>query len=275
MLSPRYRICVPVVGLIILGWLVLLFAWPGVYEPLMIGTIFGTFLAHTAVAATWAALGPASWHWRMPLSLVWIGTNLIAFTLTLARHDASALAFPLILGASLLGEWFVLQVPLWALAIGYGIRLRHRDDSEQPRSNSSRQFGIRQLMILTASVAIVLGVGRALFSQISEPYLNETIVDLGFIAVVATAITLPLILAALLPRWTVLSVLIVLAIVAVASAWELALYTALGRSGPSPQDFVWINAITCAWVLAFVLVARLNGYRLTTTAYKEASDNLL
>jgi hypothetical protein len=82
-------------------------------------------------------------------------------------------AFPLILGTTLLGEWMVLQIPLWALAIGYGIRLRHRDDVEQRDSNSSRQFGIRQLMILTASVAIVLGVGRALFSQISAPFRDE------------------------------------------------------------------------------------------------------
>ena len=34
----------------------------------------------------------------------------------------------IILGGCMLGQWLLVQIPLWALSVGYGVRLRHWTD---------------------------------------------------------------------------------------------------------------------------------------------------
>jgi hypothetical protein len=173
-----------------------------------------------------------------------------------------------VVGGCLLGQWFLVQIPLWGLAMGYGLRLRHRDDTSRGTDPRERQFGIRQLMIITSIVGVVFGIGRLVVTNLGDRFIVDGEVAIfAFLAIAAIVITLPVLLASLLPRLALPATLLALVLVGFATAWELPMFDSTGagrRGGPGAMGFVWINGGTTLWLLALVVVVRLNGYRLTT-----------
>jgi hypothetical protein len=204
--------------------------------------------------------------WRLPLSLGWLATLAIAFMLNLALNghggDGEVVV---ILAACMAGQWLLVQSPLWGLAVFYGVRLRHRSDPAETARD--RQFGIRQLMILTAIVAVVLGACRwlvaATFNQF-EGAANEAPVFI-LLAVAGIVMTLPLMMAALLPRFAWLATLVVLLLMALGTWYELPLVIMVG-GGPNIWHLTFINAFQAVWVLAVVGALRLCGYGIGAAA---------
>jgi hypothetical protein len=128
-----------------------------------------------------------------------------------------------------------------------------------------RQFGIRHLMVITAIVGVIFGAGRILVGrQGATVRLDSDVPAFIFLAVAAIALTLPLLLAGILPRRAIPAVLLVLTLIGLATAWELTLWRVIpgGGGGPETGHFVGINAFTAATILAGVAVLRLNGYQL-------------
>jgi hypothetical protein len=128
------------------------------------------------------------------------------------------------------------------------------------------QFGIRQLFVLTAIVAVVLGALRALvlliIARIGDKGMGEAAIFI-FLAVAAVVMTLPLVMAALLPRLAVLATLAVLVLIGVATYWELPLLSLLPKTaGPDMWHFIFINTITSAWIVVIVGALRVGGYGL-------------
>jgi hypothetical protein len=177
---------------------------------------------------------------------------------------------PVVVGGCLLGQWFLVQVPLWGLAIGYGLRLRHRDDAGLGSDPSERQFGIRQLMIITAIVGVVFGIGRLVVTNLEDRFRDgDELAVFAFLAIAAIVITVPVLLASLLPRLALPATLVALVLVGFATAWEMPLFRSSGAGrlgGPNAMHVIWINVFTTAWILALAVVARLNGYRLAAPA---------
>jgi hypothetical protein len=132
------------------------------------------------------------------------------------------------------------------------------------------QFGIRQFMIFTAIVSVILGIGRALFPYL--PLLGDARGEWPiflFLAIASIVMTLPLVLAALLPRYALPSVGGVLILIACATFAELPLLNTLlknrgGPGGPDIWHFLWINGFTVGWILAMTGLVRWAGYRLQT-----------
>jgi hypothetical protein len=116
----------------------------------------------------------------------------------------------------------------------------------------------RQLIIITAVVGVVFGIGRFLVTNLAGH------VNLGrgeapifiFLTAAAIVLTLPLLLAGLM-------VLLALVLVGIATAFELPLFTGI-QSGPRPDTliFVAINSFSAVVVLTVVVVTRLSGYSL-------------
>jgi len=140
------------------------------------------------------------------------------------------------------------------------------------------QFGIRQLMVVTTLVAVLLGAGRLLVPYFAKLFSsggwNEAPVFF-FLAAAGVVMTVPLLLAALLPRFAVRSSLVIVALTILATGWELQLLQLV--SGPSPVPNFWhflsITAFQTTWILAVVSFLRYYGYRLVRCVDRLAGDS--
>ena len=270
MTSSRYGVFYVLGPLLGMSWLLLLVLRPqrigGAIEYPALGYIFGTLFGQALLASAWTALGPLRLPLRLSLSLGWIAALCLAATVALG---GPRLEFGLLLGGCLLGLWLVVQVPFWGLALFYGMRLSHRSAAPPSTTPRQRQFGIRELMMLTAAVAVLLGAGRALMPWLSElagNNISRGAPVLIFLAAAAIALGLPLLLAALLPRWASLAAPAVLVLIATATWWELPLVALVQGPGGGPEywHLAWINFFTALWALLVVIILRLGGYGLAT-----------
>jgi hypothetical protein len=190
----RDRIFLWAAPLIFLQWLGTALIEPnsgrGWLEYVSIGFFFGAFFGQTTLAAAWAALGPGPLRWRIPLSLVWVAMLPVAIAINVAIHGGPDGAAFVIAGC-LFGQWLLVQLPLWALAIGYGLRLRHVDEGEETQDRRELQLGIRHLMVITTVVGVILGVGRISMNWLGAPFrLDPEAPIFIFLAVAAIALTL-------------------------------------------------------------------------------------
>lgn len=243
-------------------------AGPGLAETISLGFLLGSLFAQASLAAAWTALGTGPLAWRLPLSLGWILLLALAIQMNLALHRGPP-GGAVLVGTCLFGQWFLLQIPLWSIALAFGARLRHSENAQHsdPRE---RQFGIRQLIVVTTVVALLFGSGRLIVPQIVqrlELARGEAPIFI-FLGVAAVVLAFPLLVAALLRRFAVPSVLVVLTLIGIATAWEVPLLQLIGtaRPGPKVQDFVAINICTAGIMLVVLAMVRLNGYSLTRFA---------
>jgi hypothetical protein len=265
----RWLALVYLLPLLGLSWLLIALlepTGPAPLEHIIIGYILGTAFGQTTLASAWTALGPAPLLWRLPLSLAWVAALLIAILLNVAIHDPPSVDIALIMSACLAGQWILVQLPLWALAIAYGLRVGHRDDAQSP-TIGDRQFGIRQLLILTTIVAMVLAACRWVVTSVAaETDWTEAPV-FAFLAIAAVAIALPLIVAGLLPRFSLVASAIVAGLIGLLTWWELPLVNMVG-GGPDVWHLLIINVFQVAWIWAILLLLRFCGYG----AAKSAGD---
>jgi hypothetical protein len=259
------RLHVWALALIASGWVLvaspdLRYASPqSLWGRFVVGFAIGTLFGQTTVAAFWTALGSAPLYGRLLSALVWLGLLLLAIAISLRLEHVSA-ELPMV-GVSLVTQWIVVQIPLWLLAYGRGLQFHDGGRFEA----GNRQFGLSQLMIFTLGIAVLLGAARwAVTSQVLT-FRSEALPVWLFLATAAILMSLPLTLAALMPKLAGLGVLLILSLIGLGTAWEHPLLRKLSPNagGPEIMHLVWINAFTSAWVLAFALLARFFGYRLT------------
>ncbi|WP_238397404.1 hypothetical protein [Anatilimnocola aggregata] len=234
-----------------------------VFQVLAIGYFLGSMFAHTTLAAAWAAYGPGRLLWRVPLSLLWVVLLGAAIHMNALLYGTPADA-SVTIGICFLLQWLLLQVPLWGLRAGLRSRLKHVDD-QLPFDASPWQFGIGQLMIVTAIVGFVFGAGRLAIGTL----LNHIKIGGGeqpifvFLAVSAIVFTLPLLIAVLLKRRTIVGVLIVLFLIGAGTASEVPLLRIFASgSRPNFLDLLAVNGASSAVIMLFALAVRLNGYSL-------------
>jgi hypothetical protein len=269
-IPARYLAFVLLAPPLAIGWLVLAAIEPGPgngwVEYLVIGNLIGGMFAQATLAAAWTVLGPLALVWRLPLALAWIAALIVALAINIGINGAPD-EIILIMSGCVLAQWLLTQLPLWALAVFYDVRVRHQSESDQAGDLSHLQFGIRQLMILTAIVAVVLGIGRLLVANFASLFQfpgRETPIFV-FLAIAGVLMSLPLLVAALLPRLALPATVAMLLFIALATAWELPLLsTLIGTPGGGPDmwHFIWINAFQAFWVLLVTGTLRLTGYRL-------------
>ncbi|MCI0357381.1 MAG: hypothetical protein L0211_02715 [Planctomycetaceae bacterium] len=238
-------------------------------EYFTIGVVFGTFFAQAMLAAAWTALGPLPLIWRLPLSLAWLAASVVALAMNITINGPRGdYEVAVVFGVVALGQWLVAQAPLWGMAVGYGLRVRHASESSPGQDRKERQFAIRQLLIVTTIVAVVLGIGRAVVLAVVSNTVIESgpIIIISFLAIAGLVMTLPLILAALLPRHALPASLVVLVLIGLGTATELPLLTSLhpaAGGGPHIGHFFAINGFQCFWILAVIGALRRAGYSLT------------
>jgi hypothetical protein len=265
LLARRYRVFVWVSPLLLLSWISLAIVDPdsGPHE-LGIGYFFGSLFCHATLAAALAAFGPGVFAWRFPLSMAWVLSLPAAVAINIALNGGPDDGV-VVVGGAVLGLWLVLQFPLWALAMGSGLHLRHTDDAERGEGGSPIRFGIRHLLIIMFIAGVVLGIGRVTVSNVKISGGAEISIFV-FLVGAAIVVNLPLLLAALMRRLAVPGVLLALLFIGAVTNGELPLLTELGLSGPEMHHLITINVASAALVLASVLIVRLNGFCFYTRA---------
>jgi hypothetical protein len=271
----KNRLFATIVGLVAIGWLILALlndpTGPDWLGATRVGLVLGTMFGQVSLAAAWCALGPFSLIRRLPLSFVWLAAIVVALGCNIARNSNSP-GFQLLLtySGTLLFQWLVLQTPIWLLVARYGLRVRCVDDVELANDSRDKQFGIRQIMALTALVALVLGIGRLLLGGMQRGTSFGKPVELVAYACLALAnvlVSAPAIGVMLLPRVTVAALCGALLFSAFATAIELSALNLIDPGPPSNAQMFWVlslvNLVQCGWVLAVLFLLRLGGYRIT------------
>lgn len=237
-------------------------------EELSIGLILGTMFGQTTVAAAWVALGPG-WLWlRTLLSIGWVGLQLLALwiqtNLWPGPDEVVGVMF-----VSLGLQWLALQACFWGVCWWFGIRLvplttHPAELARQHTGYRDQQFGIRQLMIFTALVSVILAAGRAAVAANLHSLLDQG--EMGiflFLVLAAIFMMLPLVFASLLRQKAWLAIGAILVLIALGTATEMPLLRTFSRGpGPNMMHLIWINFFTTLWVLIFTVTVRLCGFRL-------------
>jgi len=268
-IPPRYRVFLSAGPLVAIG--LLLLALTGPFGPeVPSGVFWGIMCGQTTAAAAWCAFGPARLAWRLPASLIWI-TALLAIDAFTRRHYLGAASHSISVGMEVLGQWLLIQLLLWVLVSARGVQLRYRDDSDTEIEPRTRQFGIRQLMVATAIVGVAFGVGRFVVTSL-DIQLDVKSASLVFFVIANVIITLPLLVASLLPQRAFPLTVLTLLLVGLVTGWEAPLF--LGVTGYDAKGLlVWSNIAACAWILAMAVVVRLSDYRLGTRASTAGAKN--
>jgi hypothetical protein len=263
--SPSLRAALIVGSVVAVNWLILAAIEPdggSGKEYVALGNLIGSMFAQATLAGAWSAWGPGWLIVRLPLSFGWLVSLSLALMINIGLHGGPPDAV-FVLSACMISQWLLVQIPLWLIALGFGIRLRYA-----PQWPGEWQFGIRQLMILTAIVAVVLGVARTVFLQLAARFgeRNAEPAIFIFLATAGVLMILPLLVAALLPRAALPASLVVLLLIALATSQEIPLLNKLlnenAGGGPNFYHFAWINGFQAFWVLAIVGAVRWCGYGL-------------
>lgn len=233
-------------------------------EP-AIGYMFGTTFGVALVAAFWCTLGPGPFAYRMPISLLWIGGIFLSW---LGNHLMHEYALPLeailVITISSGAMWLVPQLPLWCFRLLTRVSVALPQTEAAPNAN---QFGIRQLIIFTTIIAVLLSAARVAIAAFGNelPRTGEPVIAFAFLVSAGILLSAPLIFAMLLPRYCVVAVVLVLGLSAIACFLEAPLIQMLTKSrggGPSHWLFLWLNAFAAVWIMALTGIAKIYGYRL-------------
>ena len=268
MVPRKYRVFLWLAPIITLNWIGIAAIHPAGPRTISLGFFFGSMFAHAAMSAAWMALGPLPIIYRAPLSITWLVMLIVGLSINLAINGGPSGAL-VIVAVCLVGQWSLVVITLLITRAIFGFRLQHPDECRTDASAPQFQFGIRQLLIVTSIVAVVLGIGRVAMPVLSK-YLEfpggREIPIFTFLGIAAALVTLPLIIAALMRRLAILGVAITLALIGLATYWELSLMRAVSISGPGTGDFMALNGATTLIMLVLLAVIRLNGYRLVATS---------
>jgi len=265
------RVLAFVAPILLVDWLLIVFVGPNSgskwWKPILVGLVFGSMFGQTTLAATAIVFLRAPLALRLPVSVFWVFMLGAGLALNVGLNGGpSDMGF--VFGALVFAQWLVLQLLLWPIRFAFAIKLSHIQSEPSVSDPSRHQFGIRQLMIVTAAVGVLLGVGRVMVPVLIDrlSVLRHDLPVHAFLVVAEVILTLPLVLAALLRRFTFVGTLLALAFVAGATFVEVPLLQLLaGNNGIETSDFVGVNAVASALVTAALTAVRMNGYSLATS----------
>jgi hypothetical protein len=260
-------------GMVAIGWLLIAVVDPshvpaGASQTAVGSVLLGTLFGQVSLAAAWCALGPYTLIRRLPMSAVWLSAILLAFGCNVAREgESNGLLNFLLFGSMLLTQWLLIQAPIWLVVVWYGLRITDELETDSIFGTRDRQFGTREIMILTALVAIVLGTGRLLLGGLkADGSFGDWTVALlfGLMSLSNAAIALPLIAASIARRNWFRSLCLALLLSVFTTAIELSLFSQLTSMGRGYWMFASANLVQCSWIVTVLLFLRAGGFRLVS-----------
>jgi len=183
--------------------------------------------------------------------------------------DGQFPAFAGVFGLIAVGQWLLIAIPLWLLLTRRGISFRHVGELSPDVRATDQQFGIREILIVTAVTASLLSAIRWLFASLPwapDESMRRGLMIFGYLALCNVFVTLPLLVAPLLRRFAHVSTLIALAFIALITSCEVPAFHQVERNSTN-ERIVWItlwvmNYVQAMWVLMALGTLRAGGYRL-------------
>jgi hypothetical protein len=260
--------------IVVAGWLLIALARDSVpsnsiESQLLAGLILGSMFGQVSLSAAWCALGPFPLIRRLPLSFLWLAAIVVSFGCNIAQQaNSQGFQILVVYGGSMLLQWLLVQFPIWIVVARYGLRVGLPDEADRVSDSHGNQFGIREIMVLTALVAVVLGMGRLMLGGLQgEDDFSKwrDILIFVFLAAANAVISLPLLGSVLLPRRAIAATCGALVFAAFATALEMSLIQVLSSGKGSPDElviFAAINIFQAIWVLTVLSTLRIGGFNL-------------
>jgi hypothetical protein len=259
----RWIVLGSMVGVFVVFNLLLAF-FLSIRTDVLAGIVLGTVFAQITLLAACTALGPHSIFYRVAAGLLGAGYVVVTLGGFLFRNTSPNEA--LAITAAVAAQWFVVQVPLWILRLV----TRWRVESPQSAGAAGRleetQFGIRQLLVWTLLVAILLGLGRIVligvgFSPAAAVRSSQFFWIVVLLSAFNSLLAWPLVAAPLaVRRWKRNVVLLPVFVVMITLAEVFSFLWAMGSV--DEEIFWWLNLSQSLIVLAVLLAVRGCGYRL-------------
>jgi hypothetical protein len=174
-----------------------------------------------------------------------------------------------VFGVILFGQWIAAQTPLWLARIAWGQRLAFSDSNHSGSRRRELQFGLGQLLGLTACVAVLLGLARWFLAPIQVEELQRDweffLIVVGFYVSFNTLAPLPTMWAAFArpaALWLFLAALY-LAGVTIVEATVARMVSPYVPAWPDVLSFfAWINGTMYLVVAVTLLAIRHCGFQL-------------
>ena len=225
----------------------------------------GIITAQASLLGCWAGLGPWRFAVRIPSSLgaamlLWLVMYVFLVEIG-GPNGVEAIVFSALL---VFAQYTLVASAGFLLRRSTG-RWLARNDHQPSSAVSSRQFSIKQMMLWTTGIALLLAIGRFLvpdtfqFGRIDE----EMVVAFLMLAAFSLATVLPALLLSMLDRlpWIVAAVVLV-PITGLVTALEFVAFVLLLGPGGEIWIFLVMNASILITIVATQGVMRLCGYRL-------------
>lgn len=236
-----------------------------IWHYTIIGILFGGIFGNTTAASIWSSLGEGRHLVRSVLAILWMIALIVGLALMVFRGNGPNRGVVVDVSTCIVVQSCLIQIPMWLLRVWCGIRLV-KPTGESTTAPERMQFGIVHMMIVTAIVAVLLGVGQGMVRLIGVTRLggNGEWGIFLYLAIAAVLVTLPIVVATLIERRQLLAILAAVVFVGLATASEYPLMVAMGlqRSGPDFFHILGINVVSSLVVLLHGLALRWGGLRL-------------
>ena len=219
--------------------------------------VFGCAFAIASVQANWLVFGPYRFAIRLFVtSIVAIITAVLAIVILRPIGD-------IILGVAIIGQFVLLQAPLWVLRAAFRLRLRYTATDLQ-ESSKSIQFSLWHMLLGMTVVGMLMGMGRLFTASLQKLDVGHTKDLHGFGLFVGFNLLLawPLIWSILSPSKLFLRLSIALLLAVVLTVCEAFVFLKLFGMQEAPVFFGITNVIQCLTLMSHLLITRSFGYHL-------------
>lgn len=267
-MRTKNALLITVLTLVLLScaWIALYRLDRGPLDHLGIGFCLGSLFGHSTLASGWMALGSSGWL-RLALALAWLLAFPLAFFINSILYGNRDSGTVILFSTCMI--FLLVSLAAWPMRFWFGLRIRKLscDQSSHRKTLAARQFGIRDLMIVTTSVAVIIGSGRLMLPYLRKWLVFDELAIFAFLVVAACVICIPLCFSILSMRKPVLPTLFTLAFAALATYFEMPLLNQVGlpRGGPDWLHLTLINAFSLLPVAIVSVALRYAGYQLSTT----------
>jgi hypothetical protein len=140
------------------------FFWTSGHPDWRLFTILGLAMTQAILASYGATLLRSPLAWRWPLSALLVaGESVMA--VACIRSNAPWDEGVVLVTATLFGLWALVQVPLWVLRVRLHLCISRGETSAAALRAEETQFGIKHILLWTAVVALMCGIGRLVFTS--------------------------------------------------------------------------------------------------------------